>query len=333
MSELVIPEGACCPRCRSELRISAMAGRDLLVCTDPSCVYARDGFPVVRGQPVLIDFDASIFDRASFLRSAGESIIPRDETKRSFRQRARRVLYGRNRVAIDNARILLAELRRSGGRRVLVVGGGELGDGIADISREPDVEVVGTDVYLSRFTQLAADGHRLPFKDGSFDGVWVQAVLEHVLEPWVVASEIGRVLKDGGLVYADTPFMQQVHEGAYDFTRFSVSGHRWLFRGFDEIGSGAVGGAGTALLWSLRYFVRSLVGSDKAATVATVPFFWLRFFDRLTRGRPNEDAASGVFFLGMKSRDQVRPKDMVAFYETREARRRSVAADPAARSA
>jgi SAM-dependent methyltransferase len=41
---------------------------------------------------------------------------------------------------------------------------------------------------------------------------WIQAVLEHALDPPVVVAEIYRVLKPGGLVYADTPFMQRVHE-------------------------------------------------------------------------------------------------------------------------
>jgi hypothetical protein len=31
--------------------------------------------------------------------------------------------------------------------------------------------------------------------------------------------------------------MQQVHEGAYDFTRYTLSGHRRLFNGFTETSS------------------------------------------------------------------------------------------------
>ena len=55
------------------------------------------------------------------------------------------------------------------------------------------------------------------------------------------------VYKDDGLVYADTPFMQQVHMGRYDFTRFTYLGHRRLFRKFEEIDSGAVSGPAMAL--------------------------------------------------------------------------------------
>ena len=112
-------------------------------------------------------------------------------------------------------------------------------------------------MFSSPHTRLVADAHKLPFVDQSFDGVWIQAVLEHVLEPIDVVSEIHRVLRDDGLVYAETPFMQQVHERAYDFTRFTQSGHRWLFRSFTEISAGPVTGGGVALLWSIRYLFRA----------------------------------------------------------------------------
>jgi len=49
----------------------------------------------------------------------------------------------------------------------------------------------------------------------------------------------------GGIVYADTPILKQVHDRPCDFTRFTDSGHRYLFRDFDLIDSGTVAGPGT----------------------------------------------------------------------------------------
>ncbi len=83
--------------------------------------------------------------------------------------------------------------------------------------------------------------------DESFDGVICQAVLEHVLDPYRCVEEIHRVLRPNGLVYAETPFMQQVHGGTHDFTRFTHLGHRRLFRKFAEVDSGVVCGPGMAL--------------------------------------------------------------------------------------
>ena len=52
-----------------------------------------------------------------------------------------------------------------------------------------------------------------------------------------------------------TPFMQQVHEGAYDFTGYTVLGHRYLFRDFEALDFGGNKGANVALAWSIKIFV------------------------------------------------------------------------------
>jgi SAM-dependent methyltransferase len=174
----------------------------------------------------------------------------------------------------------------------------------------------GRDVYVSPYTRLVADGHHLPFRDAVFDGVWIQAVLEHVLEPQRVVDEVYRVLKPGSLVYDSVPFIQQVHEKAYDFTRFTMNGHRWLFRRFEQIDAGSVGGAGTAAIWSLRYLWRALGIGDKGSMLLTLPFFWLHCLDRITQRKPNTDAASGTYFFGIKSNESLNCKDMVAYYES-----------------
>ena len=200
---------------------------------------------------------------------------------------------------------------------LLVVGGGTIGDGSEALYAKTDIDIVGVDVYVSPHIQIVADGHQLPFSAESFDGVWIQAVLEHVLEPDAVVAEIRRVLKPHGVVYAGTPFMQQVHERAYDFTRFTLSGHRWLFRDFFLLGAGTEGGAGSAAIWSLRYLVRAVTGSDKVASAVSLIFFWLRFFDNIAQPGLNADAACGVFFFGRKSKMPIAAKSMVRFYEER----------------
>jgi len=55
------------------------------------------------------------------------------------------------------------------------------------------------------------------------------AMIEHVLYPEEVGAEICRILKVGGLLYSELPFIQPVHEGAYDFTKYTLFGHRHLF--------------------------------------------------------------------------------------------------------
>ena len=197
---------------------------------------------------------------------------------------------------------------------VLVVGGAVVGFGASPLYEDASVSVVGSDIYRSDLTHLVADGHQLPFVDCSFDGVWIQAVLEHVVEPRQVVDEIHRVLADGGYVYAETPFMQQVHEGAFDFTRFTPSGHRWLFRRFEEVSSGVTRGPATVLIWSIRYLVASLFRSQRVGNAVAALFFWLEYLDHLVSPSFAMDGPSGVFFLGRRSEHPLRPRDIVATY-------------------
>ena len=199
--------------------------------------------------------------------------------------------------------------------RILVIGGGTVGDGLEGLYDDPTVDLISFDVYASPATQFVGDGHSIPLADGSVDGVIVQAVLEHVLEPTIVANEIHRVLRTGGIVYADTPFLQQVHEGAYDFTRFTDSGHRFLFRRFERIDSGTVAGAGTALRWSVDYFVRALTRSVPLGRIVSLCFFWLSYLDRFLDPKHSVDGASSVFFLGRKTAEPITGADIIDYYQ------------------
>jgi SAM-dependent methyltransferase len=300
-----------CPSCGGPLVRGKENG---MACAALSCLH-HAGFPSVDGQPVLIDFERSIFDRDDFLRRDGESVNPQPN-RRPLGKMMRLAARGNNHTARTFAHRIIEEMHHLSRRpRLLVIGGGAIGNGAVGIYTDPELELIGTDVYASPFTHIVADGHRLPFADVSFDGVWIQAVLEHVLSPGDVVAEIHRVLKPQGLVFADTPFMQPVHEGAYDFTRFTLSGHRWLFRDFSAIDCGVTGGAGTAMQWSLRYLIRALTGSQKLASAVRLPLFWLRFLDGLGNRRMIADAAAGVYFFGRKAGSPIGPKDMVAFYE------------------
>lgn len=316
-----------CPRCHGDL----MARGTKLRCADTRCRAGGAGFVNSAGQPVLVDFARSLFDQPEFT----DGHIPDigSHTTSRFGQvlmKVREGMFGTNEVAKAKCDDLVARLRNRPNPVVLVVGGGTVGSGIQALYEQTDVRIVSTDVFPSSVTTLIADAHHLPFKDGSFDAIWIQAVLEHVLEPEVVVGELHRVLKDDGLVYADTPFMQQVHADAYDFQRFSHSAHRWLFRRFSEIEAGAVGGAGVSLLWSYRYFLRALGLGNKISTALSMPFFWLRYLDRFTKRRENLDAANGVFFFGMKSEVSLEPKDMLAYYRSSKETARARAPIPVA---
>ena len=141
-------------------------------------------------------------------------------------------------------------------------------------------------------------------------------MLEHVLNPQRCVNEIFRVLKSSGIVYAETPFMQQVHMKEYDFTRFTHLGHRRLFRKFEEIKSGPCCGPGMALAWSYVYFLRSFFTSRWMSKILTVfghlTSFFLKYFDYYLIDMPGSyDSASGYYFLGKKTNKCLSDKELI----------------------
>lgn len=265
----------------------------------------------VEGQPVLIDFSTSLFRRADF-----ESFVPAVNRRRGrvfglFKGMVTRdPSYSRKRLE----QVICRVREKSRPARVLIVGGGKVGRGCEPFYRNPEFETVSFDVYPSENTTFVGDGHAMPFRNEVFDLVVVQTVLEHVLDPARVVSEIYRVLKVGGVVYSETPFMQQVHEGAYDFTRFTESGHRWLFRDFHCLDSGALRGCGTQLMWSINYFIAGLFRSRMIGQASKVFYFWLQYLDGICGEKQTVDGCSESFFIGEK-RGEPPAVDIIAYYQ------------------
>jgi SAM-dependent methyltransferase len=301
--------------------------RDILQCpaTGKSLREEAEGlrcdgrvYPIVGGVPVLLADELSIFSvREVADRQHVEASVS------SLRRLARRMIPSRT-LGLGTAQryARFARLMRQGAGerqpRVLIIGGGRVGDDALTLM-ESGVEIVGTDVYLSPHVDVVCDAHNLPFRDESFDGVVLQAVLEHVLDPPRVVAEAHRVVRADGLVYAETPFLQGVHEGAFDFTRWTELGHRRLFRTFEEIDRGVVVGPATALVWAICYFARSFGRRRTTALVleklATIAFFWLKYFDRLLVERPGAaDGASGTYFMGRKSATPIPDAEISASY-------------------
>lgn len=273
-------------------------------------------FAVVGGIPVLLDAESSAF--------AGHAQVPTPNGRATVRERVRaklRRVTTTNPVSSRNYRHLseLLESEPPASKRVLVVGGGILGFGMEPLVAQERLKLVETDIYIGPRTQVVCDAHDLPFADASFDAVVIQAVLEHVLDPVRVVAEIHRVLREDGLLYSEVPFMQQVHEGAYDFTRWTLGGHRRLLRSFAELDSGAVGGPGEALAWSLAYYASAIAGEGAARTstlaalkLLTLP---LRWCDRWLIDRPAAvDAASGTFILARRSTTPRSDQEIVDAY-------------------
>lgn len=299
-----------CPVSKSTLERDG----DFLVCTDQSG-NPQHRYPVVDNKPVLINFDQSVVDRDTVIALDAASQVERTSYSGPSRF-VKRLLSPEHKVTQQNVSKLKNMLTaQQEPARLLVIGGGSVGRALGPLYEDEQIHVYSFDIYASPSVQFVADAHEMPLADDFFDAVIVQAVLEHVLHPEQVVAEIWRVLKPDGLVYAETPFMQHVHEGAYDFTRFTDSGHRYLFRRFDLIDSGVCGGPGMQLMWAADYFARSLFRSRIAGKLAKLAFSWAQYLDRLIPNDYAIDAASGVFFLGRKSTETMSPSEVITYYK------------------
>ncbi len=107
----------------------------------------------------------------------------------------------------------------------------------------PECRFTGVDIHAADGVHLVADAHFLSraIEPESIDGVFSMAVLEHLAAPWLVAAEVNRILKIGGLTYHVAPHSWPVHEMPNDFWRMSDAGLRSLFGphlGFEVLEAG-----------------------------------------------------------------------------------------------
>jgi len=270
--------------------------------------------PLIHGQPILIDFENSVIERNWFEQS--KSTYSHIGKRRNLPRKLKGALFGTERISKRNFKIFQQQIKKHSGKNslVLMIGAATPGVGSDILYDDTELRQIAFDIYPSDLTNFIADAHQLPLKDSCIDAVCIQAVLEHVLDPHMVVSEVQRVLKPGGLVYSETPFMQQVHEGAYDYTRFTELGHRWLWREFESIERGTIGGPGVSAYWAMKYLMRGLVRNHKLGDILSVPFGFFALFDQLIPQNYAIDGANGSFFIGQKSTNKIKLKKVVDEY-------------------
>lgn len=188
--------------------------------------------------------------------------------------------------------------RRS--RVILNLGSGTSGfdDGVinVDIATFPDVAVI-------------ANAMDLPFRNMSADMIISESMLEHVPHPETAIAEMIRVLKYGGYVYIEMPFMYPFHSSPGDYARFTLPGLTARFPGFDVLASGARAGPVTALTVQLAYTLALLLSFGWRplygflAHLFFVLLFPLKALDQIFRIFPglNHESANHLYFFARKN--------------------------------
>jgi SAM-dependent methyltransferase len=161
--------------------------------------------------------------------------------------------------------------------------------------------VVNFEIVDYDSTDVMGLAEQLPFRDCSFDAVLSCAVLEHVKDPFRCAAEISRVLKPGGTLYCQAPFLQPFHGYPNHYYNMTSQGLLNLFADSIEVEHLAplnFGQPAAALNWILQSYAAGLPENLRDS-----------FLDTPVREliRPNNETllADYVSQLGPETRDEL----------------------------
>ncbi len=138
----------------------------------------------------------------------------------------------------------LYEIGNKQGMRILEIGSREVTGPSNDREEFNNAEYIGFDFYPGKNVDVVGDAHKLSsyFEDQEkFDVIYSSACFEHFAMPWIVAIEISKLLKVGGIVFVETHFSFSSHERPWHFFQFSDMALKTLFSsalGFECIEAG-----------------------------------------------------------------------------------------------
>lgn len=198
----------------------------------------HDGVPVL-----LTDEDRVAF--AEVLSSAGKRMAEEYSTLKSPKNpKPASELFPPQRLPV--ALIDEAYNRKGDATRIVSVGGGP--------TRNHPKEI---NLNIAPFPEvdLVASAIRLPFATNTIDGIWSNAVLEHVAGAEAAVGEMVRVVEPGGYVINLVPFMQPIHAYPQDFQRYTVEGLARLMQDLEILVTGEAVGPSYALFELLTKYL------------------------------------------------------------------------------
>jgi SAM-dependent methyltransferase len=149
-----------------------------------------------------------------------------------------------------------------------------------------DARLIHLDLLRHAACDCTADARHLPFASQVFDLAVSQETVEHVDDPFLAVREMVRVVRPGGKIYLQVPFVIGYHPGPEDYWRFTRAGVAALLHqaGIAEATVEISVGAGTGFYRIVVEFVAGVAGRlaaglylpvKGAASLLCYPLKWL----------------------------------------------------------
>jgi SAM-dependent methyltransferase len=155
--------------------------------------------------------------------------------------------------------------------------------------------------------EIIGDAEELPVTSDSVDAYLSSSVLEHVKNPDKAVAEMFRVVKKGGVVYAEIPFMRAYHMAPWDYQRYTYSGIEALFErhGFQLIEKGICSGPFTSWALFTRDFFVVIMPAGILKKLTRIFFSWtlhpVKYLDLLVEKKKwSRFLACNFYYYGFK---------------------------------
>lgn len=173
-----------------------------------------------------------------------------------------------------------------------------------------DISTINTtrvDIVDGPNIDLVADATDLPIDDGLYDSVVIQSVAEHVEDTDSLMSECVRILKPGGCIYLEMPFLQGVHGDPDDYWRMTLNGLESKMKklNMESVSLGVSGGPIGTMIWICCDFFSNIINNNIFNIIIRFILRWLfspfRFLDfLLISSNASKRLSCEHYFLGKK---------------------------------
>jgi len=287
----------CCPKCKGDLKMEIQETKQEQIKTGKLiCSKCQQEYEIRDGIPIMLDKQSRVLLQQSSKPSMQIGL---------FKQQISKILRKMHSLEPYSINSLYQRVEKFLNYFDYGAKTCDLGCGY----RRFDQRIVNLDITLSEYVDIVGDAHILPFADETFDGIICTSVLEHVWNPVKVVNEIYRILKKGGKIYIEVPFLYPYHpvtETDMDYQRYTEAGLLNLFKDFKPLELGVSGGPNVVLIVFLRQYFSELFNfwhnHDAPREIISIITGWillpLKYLDPLLIKR--KSIASIFYFVGEK---------------------------------